>query len=133
MHKPSEISYKNFIEGKHVANHISNSSILTNRLKLLKALKSLEVAMAKRKIHSEYFLRASDFLQETYFLEKNTQLTAFLSLPNTGYWVLKNTSAMDNGDNCITYLKDVGAYKNNMLLKVRRGPREKLQAIVGSY
>lgn len=72
MHKPSEISYKNFIEGKHVANHISNSSILTNRLKLLKALKSLEIAMAKRKIQSEYFLGASDFLQETYFLEKNT-------------------------------------------------------------
>jgi len=39
MNKPTEISYKNFIEGKHVANHLSNSHVLTNKFKLLASLK----------------------------------------------------------------------------------------------
>lgn len=88
--------------------------------------------MKKRRIVSEFFPSASSFLLETYCLEKNTQLTAFLALSNSGQWVLKNTSAIDNGDNSITYISDIGAYKKAMLLKVRRGPREKLQAIVAS-
>lgn len=126
MNKPSEISFRGFIEGKHVVNHLSNSSILTNRLKLLELFKRLQDLMAKKRLTSELFPTARSFLLETYCLEKNTQLTAFLALPNTGQWVLKNTSALDNGDNCITYINDIGSYKKAMLLKVRRGPREKL-------
>ena len=41
--KPSEISYKYFEEGKHVANHISNSSILTNKSKFMKAIRFLDL------------------------------------------------------------------------------------------
>lgn len=44
--------------------------------------------------------------------------------PNEGFWVVKNTSIDDEGG--ITYISDVGEYKKEMLLKVRRGPREKL-------
>ncbi len=32
----------------------------------------------------------------------------------------------------VTLVNDVGSFKRTMLLKVRRGPREKLQAIVGT-
>ena len=36
--KPSEINYKIFQEGKHVANHVSNSNLLTNKNKFFKLL-----------------------------------------------------------------------------------------------
>ena len=125
--KPSEISFKGFTEGKHVVNHFSNSSILTNRLKLLKLFNRLKEAMLKRHLTSDLFVSPRHFLLETYCLEKNTNLTAFLALPNTGQWILKNTKVIENGESsCITYINDVGNYKKTMLLKVRRGPREKL-------
>ena len=48
-----------------------------------------------------------------------------------GCWVVKNTDEqIDN--NFITLVKDIGQFKNTMLLKVRRGPREKLQELVNS-
>ena len=63
FNKPSEVtSWKSFVEGKHVVNHFSNSSILTNRLKLLKLFKRLNDAMKKKRIVSEIFPSASCFL-----------------------------------------------------------------------
>ena len=43
--KASEINFKQFIEGKHVANHLSNSSILTNKVKFFKNLTKLAAKM----------------------------------------------------------------------------------------
>ena len=53
-----------------------------------------------------------------------------MALPNEGYWVLKNTST--EKDQGITLINDVDSFKKSMLLKVRRGPREKLTAIIGT-
>jgi len=44
--------------------------------------------------------------------------------------VLKNTSV--DKDAGITLINDVEYYKKQMILKVRRGPREELQAIIGT-
>ena len=44
---------------------------------------------------------------------------------------MKNTSLVD-GDNCINLIGDVNQFKRSMLLKVRKGPREQLQAIIGT-
>ena len=71
MHKPSEILYKNFEEGKHVANHISNSVVITNKFKLIASLKQLEEKMKKKTVVSSIFDSPKDFLMETYVLEKN--------------------------------------------------------------
>jgi hypothetical protein len=87
--------------------------------------------MKKSVVDSSLFQSPKDFLMETYMLEKNGQVTTFLAKPNEGKWVLKNTTIVE-GDNMITLINDVGSFKRTMLLKVRRGPREKLQAIVGT-
>ena len=123
--KPSEINYKIFEEGRHVANHLSNSSLLTNKAKLFKALRLIDIQMKKKQIESTIFSSAKDFQLETYSLQKNRQLTEFLSRPNEGNWVSKNTSLVD-GENCITLIGDVDQFKRSMLLKVRKGPREQL-------
>lgn len=44
---------------------------------------------------------------------------------------MKNTNLVD-GDNCINLIGDVNQFKRSMLLKVRKGPREQLQAIIGT-
>ena len=64
----------------------------------------------------------------TYVLAKNSHLHEFLAEANDECWVLKNTST--EADAGITLIEDVGQFKKSMLLKVRRGPREKLQAIL---
>lgn len=51
-------------------------------------------------------------------------------MPNEGCWVQKNTSV--EKDQGIILIDDVESFKKSMLLKVRRGPREILQAIVGT-
>ena len=75
-------------------------------------------------IQSEVYQSASEFTLETYCLGNNTQLTNFISASNEGQWVVKNTST--DRDSGITLVADVETYKKSMLLKVRRGPREKL-------
>jgi len=55
-----------------------------------------------------------------------------LAKANEGFWVLKNTTIVESPDNMISLVNDVAIFKKTMLLKVRRGPREQLQAIVGT-
>ena len=43
--KPSEINYRQFVEGKHIVNHLANSAVLTNKSKFFDTLKKLEIAM----------------------------------------------------------------------------------------
>ena len=88
--------------------------------------------MKKGKVESTLYTSPKEFMLETYQLEKNRQLTTFLAKPNEGFWVLKNTTIIESPDNMITLVNDVGIFKKTMLLKVRRGPREQLQAIVGT-
>ena len=75
-------------------------------------------------IVSEIYKSASEFSLETYCLGKNSQLVSFLRAPNEGHWITKNTS-MDK-DCGISLIDDIENFKKSMLLKVRRGPREKL-------
>ena len=65
-----------------------------------------------------------------FCLHKNSQLIGFLARPNEGMWVVKNTSI--ERDSSIILIYDVAEYKQAMLSKVKRGLREKLQAIVGT-
>jgi len=43
--KPSETNYKQFVEGKHLVNHLANSALLTNKLKFFDTIKKLGLAM----------------------------------------------------------------------------------------
>ena len=69
--KPSEINFKIFQEGKHVANHLSNSSLLTSKTKFFKLLRQLNESLKRRYIESSMFTSAKDFSLETYCLHKN--------------------------------------------------------------
>lgn len=96
--KPSEINWRQFVEGKHLANHLSNSSILTNKFKLLDLLVGLHKSMLAGAIQSEVYRSPEEFTLETFCLSNNTILTKFLQSANTGLWVLKNTSTdTENG------------------------------------
>jgi len=53
--KPSEINFKQFIEGKHVVNHLSNSSLLTNKFKFFKALLKLRKSLKSKTIQSDIY------------------------------------------------------------------------------
>ena len=53
--KPSEINYKIFQEGKHVANHVSNSNLLTNKNKFFKLLGQLNNSLKRGYIESPIF------------------------------------------------------------------------------
>lgn len=44
-HKPAEINFRQFVEGKHLVNHLSNSSILTNKFKLIDLIEKLKKSM----------------------------------------------------------------------------------------
>ena len=43
--KPSEVNWKQFIEGKHMANHFSNSKILTEKFNLFETVNNLNKLM----------------------------------------------------------------------------------------
>lgn len=48
--KPSEINFKMFVEGKHLANHLPKSVFLTEKFKFFGVLKKLEKSMNSRYI-----------------------------------------------------------------------------------
>ena len=129
-HKPSEINYRNFVEGKHVVNHISNSNILTNKFKLFKTLNKLGNSLRSGRIHSNIYTSPKQFMVETYLLNKNNQLAEFFLLPNEGKWILKNTSQIE-GENQVTLINNIDAFKRSMLLKVKRNHRPLLEAMIG--
>ena len=87
--------------------------------------------MRTRAIQSELYSSANDFTIETYCLHKNGQLREFLSQPNEGYWIVKNMSPQEQ-DTTISLVSDVATFKKNLLLKIKRGAREKLQALIGT-
>ena len=43
--KPSEINWKHFIEGRNIANHLPNSSVLTDKFKFFHTMDGLEESM----------------------------------------------------------------------------------------
>lgn len=43
--KPSEINWRQFIEGKHMANHLSNINLLTNKFKFLETIEALDKSL----------------------------------------------------------------------------------------
>lgn len=70
--KPSEINFKHFVEGKHMANHLSNSALLTNKFKFFKGLNRLRRQLKQKCIVSEVFSSPSQFMLETYCLHKTS-------------------------------------------------------------
>lgn len=76
--KPSEINWRQFVEGKHLANHLSNSNILTNKFKLLELLEALRKSMLAGAIQSEVYRSPDEFTLETFCLAKQSVLTKFL-------------------------------------------------------
>ena len=85
---------------------MSNSSILTNKFKFFKLLRQMKDSLKSGAIQSDIFSSPSEFMLETYCLDKNKQLTEFLAKANDGHWVVKNTSLVD-GDNNITLIGGV--------------------------
>ena len=86
--------------------------------------------MAMGLIKSKIYTSTSQFVLDTYSLNKNTQLTTFMALPNYGCWVLKNTSS--DKSKGITQINDVAVFKYDLLDKAKRGLREQLHAIIGT-
>ena len=107
-----------------MVNHLSNSNILTDKFKLFEAVNNLNKMLANGSITSPIYRSTSEFILETYCLHKNSHLIGFLARPNDGMWVVKNTSI--ERDSGIILIYDVAEYKQAMLLKVKRGLREKL-------
>jgi len=71
----SEVNYMNFVEGKHIVNHISNSSkILTNKLSTLEVLNELKNNMYIEQVKSEIFKSTDEFVPETYRLDVASDL-----------------------------------------------------------
>lgn len=70
--RPSEINYKHFVEGKHLANHFSNSALLTNKFKFFKGLNRLRRQLKQKSITSDVFSSPSQFMLETYCLNKTS-------------------------------------------------------------
>ena len=68
--KPSEINWRIFVEGKHLANHLSNSNLFTNKFKFLDLIASLKKAMLAKAIQSETYLSPDEFILPTYCLGK---------------------------------------------------------------
>ena len=73
-HKPWEINFLLFEEGRHIVNHLSNSHILTNKVHLVENLRKLDESMKDGLIESALFSDASEFTLRTFYLKKNTQL-----------------------------------------------------------
>ena len=86
--------------------------------------------MAMGLIKSKLYTSTREFTLETFWLKKNSQLTAFMGLPNQGLWVLKNTSADKNAG--ITFLSKIDELKSDILDNVQNRLRTKLRAIVGT-
>ena len=128
--KASEINFNAFVEGRHIANHVPWSVLLTNKFKFFEALRKLESLMAMGLIKSKLYTSTREFTLETFWLKKNSQLTAFMGLPNQGLWVLKNTSADKNAG--ITFLSKIDELKSDILDNVQNRLRTKLRAIVGT-
>ena len=113
VHKVSEINFQEFVEGRHIVNHVPQSGLLTNKFRFQEALGRLESLMAIGLIKSSVYRSVSEFTLDTYMLSKNRQLTTFMGLPNEGLWVLKNTT----GDKVqgVTLVANISELKRRIL------------------
>ena len=97
------------MEGKHLANHLSNSNIFTSKFKLLELLEALHKSMLSGVIQSTHYRSPSEFYLQTYCLAKNQTLSKFLQSSNSGLWVMKNTTT--DADHGITLIDDISSFK----------------------
>lgn len=58
-----------FIEGKHIANHFSNSKIFTNKASCLENLEKLNRSLQFGDIKSDIYKSTSEFTPATYRLD----------------------------------------------------------------
>lgn len=65
-----EINFMHFKEGKHICNHIANSTkILTSKIATIETLENLKLSMEGGSIKSALFGSLQDFVPETYRLD----------------------------------------------------------------
>ena len=104
-----------FIEGRHIANHFSNSRIFTNKVYCLENLEKLNRSMQFGDIKSDIYKSISEFTPTTFRLDVVSDLVSFLNAPNTGLWMVK--LANGNQGNGIEMIKDIARYKEDLLNK----------------
>lgn len=100
-----------FKEGLHLANHISNARIFTNKISTLETLENLRFNLENGNVQS--FMKFQDILPETYRLDVVADLVKFLNTPDTGFWLVKKNQS--NQGKGIRLLSDVKAYKEELL------------------
>jgi hypothetical protein len=110
---PAEVNFMKFVEGKHIANHFSNSRLFTNKIYCLENLEKLNRSLQFGDIKSEIYKSVSEFTPPTYRLDVVADLVSFLNSPNTGLWMVKNANS--NQGNGITKVNDIGKYKDELL------------------
>ena len=65
-----EINFMHFKEGKHVCNHIANSTkILTSKIATIETLENLKLSMESGQIKSDCYTGLQEFVPETYRLD----------------------------------------------------------------
>lgn len=104
-----------FIEGRHIANHFSNSRIFTNKVYCLENLEMLNRSLQFGDIKSDIYKSVSEFTPATFRLDVVSDLVSFLNTPNTGLWMVKNANS--NCGNGIEMVNDIGKYKDDLLNK----------------
>lgn len=102
-----------FQEGKHIANHFSNSRIFTNKAFCLANLEKLNRSLQFGDIKSTFYKSISEFTPATFRLDNVADLYAFLKTPNEGLWMVKNANS--NMGNGIEMVRDIATYKDNLL------------------
>jgi hypothetical protein len=90
--KASEVNWKQFVEGKHMVNQLSNINLLTDKFHFQNLLSELNKQMSSGAIVSAFYQSTKEFVLETYRLSKNSHLSAFLANKSKDRWVVKNTS-----------------------------------------
>lgn len=111
-----EINYMTFKEGIHIANHISNcNKVFTTKIALLDTLENIKIAMEKGNLPSEFYKSVKEFMPETYRLDILADLYQFLNSESGGMWLEKKSQS--NQGRGIKTIKDVNAYRENLLIK----------------
>jgi len=104
-----------FVEGKHIANHFSNSRIFTNKVNCLENLERLNRSLQFGEIKSNYYKSTAEFTPATYRLDVVADLVSFLNCPNKGLWMIKNANS--NQGRGIEMMRFIGQYKEDLLSK----------------
>lgn len=110
---PAEVNFMKFTEGRHLANHFSNSRLFTNKIYCLENLEKLNRSLQFGDIKSSIYSSVSQFTPPTYRLDVVADLVSFLNAPNTGLWMIKNANS--NQGQGINKVSDIGKYKDDLL------------------